>query len=815
MDSVEQDHDEECIQDTSAYQLLSPASPGISDIYGDPQVAPRIGDEYQVNIPPLTLEWDRLQLIQNPNYAEYIVDVDDSNQIGLPIPVMWVHDKVVHIKHEPLEFPGNTIDADNMDVDMRSQQQKESTFEKKCDKNDYTAVPGLLGDSWSDSEQESFLLGIYIFGKNLVQVKRFVESKEMGDILSFYYGKFYRSDGHHRWSECRKIRSRRCIHGQRLFTGLRQQELLSRLLSRVSEECGNTLLEASKTFSEGKISLEEYVSTLKATVGLGNLVDAVGVGKGKQDLTGMVMEPIKTNHVISARSEIPIGKACSSLTSEEIIKFLTGDFRLSKARSNDLFWEAVWPRLLARGWHSEQPNNHSYVGSKHSLVFLIPGVKKFSRRRLVKGNDYFDSVTDVLNKVASDPMLLELEVETVNGNISKEDYGWDMDAKLDQSGLSDHQRHCYLLPRPQNCSPELLKFTVVDTSLVHGQGPYKVRELRTLPVDSTHIDSPASLSRETEGTSSEEQVDDQDSAEVNMKLLCGPRMPMDGTNSTYVSTENHKDQNPDMLTEKHRGKSIKCAFSRRVKSDRPNYLSPVPKRRRLNACNISDKEEKSGCWSNLVEARDVMGPQIGPSQQKTPTRSSDKGSPVESSEHILSENCFAPSTVSETEFSNEKPQLRGLIDLNLPHVPLDFETGEPFIGDAADSQVDFSTKGASNVDPEESQSLRTSNGMSNVEPARRQSTRNRPLTTRALEALQCDFFNTKRRRKGRKALSCENEIPKSSSRRRARGSVGVSVPTMNSNSGNVSNSVMDSKVEGVDEKFSSNTNMVNKSQIRS
>lgn len=88
-------------------------------------------------------------------------------------------------------------------------------------------------------------LGLYIFGKNLVAVKKFVNSKEMGDILAFYYGKFYRSDGYRRWSECRKLRSRRSIHGQKIFTGWRQQELLSRLLSHVSQECQSVLLEVS------------------------------------------------------------------------------------------------------------------------------------------------------------------------------------------------------------------------------------------------------------------------------------------------------------------------------------------------------------------------------------------------------------------------------------------------------------------------------------------------------------------------------------------------------------------------------------------
>nr|GMD83086.1 uncharacterized protein LOC109158686 [Ipomoea batatas] len=36
-----------------------------------------------------------------------------------------------------------------------------------------------------------------------------------------------------------------------------------------------------------------------------------------------------------------------------------GKFRLRKVGLNELFWEAVWPCLLARGWHSEQPSDLS------------------------------------------------------------------------------------------------------------------------------------------------------------------------------------------------------------------------------------------------------------------------------------------------------------------------------------------------------------------------------------------------------------------------------------------------------------------------
>ncbi|TQD95021.1 hypothetical protein C1H46_019366 [Malus baccata] len=123
--------------------------------------------------------------------------------------------------------------------------------------------------------------------------------------------------------------------------------------------------EVLRCFAEGKILFEEYIFKLEDIVGVRMLIEAVGI-------TGTTLKPTKNSHAISFRPEVPIGKACSSLTTPEIIKYLRGDFKLSKKRSNDLFWEAVWPRLLARGWHSEQRNL--------SLVFLVPGIEKFSRR---------------------------------------------------------------------------------------------------------------------------------------------------------------------------------------------------------------------------------------------------------------------------------------------------------------------------------------------------------------------------------------------------------------------------------------------------
>ena len=123
------------------------------------------------------------------------------------------------------------------------------------------------------------------------------------------------------------------------------------------------LLQSSANFSAGTLSFKDYIFSLGNIVGSSGLVKAVGNGKGEQDLTDT-----------SLRFEI-----CNnaSIKSAEIIEFLKE--YLSRSELGDLFWKAVWPRLLSEGWHSERVNNHKTLGLKHSLVFLVYGVHKFSR----------------------------------------------------------------------------------------------------------------------------------------------------------------------------------------------------------------------------------------------------------------------------------------------------------------------------------------------------------------------------------------------------------------------------------------------------
>ncbi|KAF5823080.1 hypothetical protein HanRHA438_Chr01g0035241 [Helianthus annuus] len=202
-------------------------------------------------------------------------------------------------------------------------------------------------------------------------------------------------------------------------------------------------------------------------MGLDLLVQAVAIGKGKQDLT------IKTRTRLTSKK---VESTCSSLKTEEIVNILKDLIGLSKVRLNEFFWAAVWPRLLARGWHYEKARNYAFQNSKN-LVFLAPGVTKFSRRNLVKGSQYFDSLIEVLNKVTSEPHLLEHEP------------GKDRLVEPHETYRSDDER-------------DLLKCTVVDTSLV---GLVKVKELTSLTVfEPADMQASASVFGETEHDIAEE-----------------------------------------------------------------------------------------------------------------------------------------------------------------------------------------------------------------------------------------------------------------------------------------------------------------------
>ncbi|GAB4855566.1 hypothetical protein Ancab_024185 [Ancistrocladus abbreviatus] len=760
MDSMQLDDADNSLEETFSQELLSMDSLDTSGIYGEPLVHPRVGDDYQVEIPPMLTESEFLLLTANPVESE-VVDASHPFLLGLPVPVMWVYSEGKNIKDEDAEIfndlankscPSGFSGFENINKRESSWDKKDpdsKVVAAKCLSSGYCAFPGISADSWSDFEVDCFLLGLYIFGKNLLQVSRFMESKDVGQILTFYYGRFYRSPGYCRWSNCRKMRNKKCVHGQKIFTGCRQQELVSRLLPYLSGESRNALQEEFKAFAEARTSLEEYVSTLKGKVGMNALIDAVGIGK-KNDLTTLVVES-KSSHIL--RSEIPSGKACSSLTCADIIKFLTGDFRLSKARSNDLFWEAVWPRLLAKGWHSEQPKNEGYTGSKNCLVFLIPGVKKFSSRKLKKWDHYFDSVSDVLNKVASEPELLVLEAGETRA--CKSENGWAAEINTDEDdegGASDHDRHCYLKPRVSTSSTNFMKFTVVDTSLVFGEKLSKVRELRSLPVETKSSSFLKNRSRHTDRISPRDSIMDltiSDIPLISQHLANGnirnQRLPSDSSEHEEKPVENQ-------VSIDQQSRTIKHQFSRRTKSGPSNPSGPNSKRRRFTACS-----ENTGCNMEKLPGSSVVGGEESCSAMSLPIHKMEDASEVG---HSLEKLSFINSSAAgnlpgksekctDSEISQEsdnKPIVQQLIDLNLPQVLTEPETNGEMKMEAEHDCYNQEKP------PESCEAARVphNDGISEKQPAlsgRRQSTRNRPLTTKALEALEIGLLSPRQNRK--------------------------------------------------------------------
>ncbi|XP_024004938.1 uncharacterized protein LOC18009569 [Eutrema salsugineum] len=440
-------------------------------VCGDPKVDIRVGDEYQVEIPHMMSESERAAFLLNPLGLDLDSGSSCSFVVGLPVEVMWIDTKY----QDGQGFGDDNVDMSESLKSLKTKRNRRgesdlNTTSKQI--RNLEAVPEKASSSWEDLEVDGFVLGLYTFGKNFIQVKKLLESKETGDILSFYYGKFYKSAKYKIWSNSLKKRSRKCIQGKKLYSGWRLQQLLSRLIPNIHDEPQKEkLVKVSKSFSEGNTSLEKYISAVNELVGLRSLVEAVAIGKDKEDLTVLTTEPVKSKQWFTVSSAVAPGLgAYSSLTSDEIIEKLSGGSRLSKARCNDIFWEAVWPRLLARGWHSEQSKDRGYVKSKDHIVFLIPGVKKFSRRKLVKQNHYFDSISDILTKVVSEPELLEFETAEIrppNGFMEENNI-------CDQS---NQEKRRYL--RSPDSSSTHMKFTVVDTtSLALGGKLCAFRELK-------------------------------------------------------------------------------------------------------------------------------------------------------------------------------------------------------------------------------------------------------------------------------------------------------------------------------------------------
>jgi len=277
IESNQLDHDCNSTEESSVMQIVPPRSPEISGVCGHPIENPRVGDEYQAEVPSMISQSKHLQLLTIPSGSDGIFEASHSFLIGLPVPVMWVDNNKVNNgedrgcgslshpgdavltdessksrkskKHCTMKKEGSELNAELLDdgkelkpATFQSNVSGEDNLDQPCKRESYIPLPGLLHNPWKDADVDGFILGLYIFGKNLVQIKRFID-KEMGEILSFYYGKFYKSDAYRRWSDTRKTKRKKCVCGHRIFTGWRQQELFSRLDPHVPVHFRNTFQE--------------------------------------------------------------------------------------------------------------------------------------------------------------------------------------------------------------------------------------------------------------------------------------------------------------------------------------------------------------------------------------------------------------------------------------------------------------------------------------------------------------------------------------------------------------------------------------------
>lgn len=207
----------------------------IGFVCGDPKVDIRVGDEYQAEIPPIMSESKRAAFLLNPLALDLYSDSSPSFVVGLPVEVMWIDTKY---------RDGQGLGDDNVDMNeslkslktKRSRRGESEGNPGSMQRMNLEAVPGKSSSSWEDLEVNGFVLGLYTFGKNFTQVKKLLEGKETGEILSFYYGKFYKSAKYKIWSNSLKKRSRKCIQGKKLYSCWRLQQLLSRLIPSIPDE---------------------------------------------------------------------------------------------------------------------------------------------------------------------------------------------------------------------------------------------------------------------------------------------------------------------------------------------------------------------------------------------------------------------------------------------------------------------------------------------------------------------------------------------------------------------------------------------------
>ncbi|KAE8684105.1 hypothetical protein F3Y22_tig00111151pilonHSYRG00050 [Hibiscus syriacus] len=714
MDTVQLDPNCNLAQEASPEPLLPPDSPDMTDAFGDPLLSPRVGDEYQVEIPPMITGSEHLWLLMDPLDSEDITYLAHSFLLGLPVPVTWTRGQDTDFEDEEKGGLSKLNDGSNLDKSVKSRKNRKGQISKRKKNSEQSAE---LSDAMMVDEKESNAENLECGMASKTSLFRPCEGKRSHLIP----GLTDTADGQ----------------------TARRNELEKMYMVEKSLRAGgsrNCYLGCSP------LSLKNYKMICRS-VGICALVEAVGLKKGKADSTGLTMEPPRTTQV---SPEIPFGKACASLTCGDIIRFLTGGFRLSKARCNDIFWEAVYPRLLARGWHSEQPKNQCSIGSNHCLVFLMPGVKNSQEENLLR-----EITTLIL------PCYLKPRVSILSSNHIKFSV---VDSSLMHGGKASKMREliyspAYLMfiskPMQKNAQDSLKvnanrmlskgdkhitnarhhkskissstashsKFTIVDSSLLHGGKSSRVRELRCLPVEFDICSKVVNSSGGDEDNSSDQDLLIHQDEKTNK--------------SDDTSTE---------ASEKSAALSIGLASPLKQQN-----LTVCAKRQRLNAC---DKTEQS-CLTEKFSSATSEQMRLCSNGVLNTSHFHDKVSSVSSSSEGNPESMETPQGSSET-----LPPLSS-ISSSPPLLPLEAQNGEPGTMEANGSQFNIVNNHvdllitARNVCAKEQQPIVND---------QRQSKRSRPSTTRALEALESGFFDMRRPQKVRTGLAQATQFSSPSSK---------------------------------------------------
>jgi len=370
----------------------------------------------------------------------------------------------------------------------------------------------------------------------------------------------------------------------------------------------------------------------------------------------------------------------------------------------------------------------------------------------------------------------------VDHGLTAEKNGGIAEMKLNQDSLLDGYQ-------------ELPKFTIIDTSLVEGEEPFNVRELRNLPADanisfvlSRHASNMVSDSSSEDEDANDRLSDDQEDSGRATAEAKEIEMVSVGSLQNMVTANGHSSNGNDDKID------LTGSYGIKTKPERRKYLSPVSKRRRLTSCSNEQSSRRSFSFSKggglekekskpLLTSKSAAADVGDTFQTKTIASCSTKEKPSEQkmnasnsvtnggqNERMVMENLIKDKsfehkadavaeihskiTADETKYAKEG-HVSGPINSNKLKTPHDDrESGSICVTSSEnENQSGIKADGApssSNSNMAHDPSMATEKLVSQ-QPAleanpRRHGTRNRPPTARALEALAFGLLGSGKRK---------------------------------------------------------------------